>query len=395
MQKREAYMRVIEAMISGAKMATPFLAVAGVALAGVGAFNSIQHLLVTYIRIDDTAAAITALNVVGLTIGLMIYLIAFPQGNNAVRGAASLFLVIWLVMVMILVMFDSAMRGGIMQVPDAVVSLGQVFAPALTGLTLIPVLTILIVSRNIKDTKYLSAWGAAGDYIGWFLKGASLLAGIASEFYFGLSMKLPSIFVFFASMLMGGLSLFALSRVSDAKERRDRYDIRAWNRVLAVTFGYLILVVGEATQELAGQRYMPDWLHNFAKLSYFYSVALFLGLYIYVFWRTTRIDDIEIDDKPHTPAEVTVGLPGWAIRSRAAWAALNGHPGDNQRALPAPSEAYPKTSDTGEGYDITGTFIMSQETPEIADTSPDKDITKPLGKIAEQARREVNSSPKA
>lgn len=166
------------------------------------------------------------------------------------KGAGAIILVVWTGVVLALVGLNSALRGGLMAVPDALSGIGQVVAGLLAALALVPVILIPLTMRDA--TEYDSAAAASAKYVGFVTKGAAILASTIASAYFGISRGINPMLAVVCGVVLETCFLWSYLKLIQANEALDVFDAWMW-RVASVAFGgFLAVVTIETVASLTG-----------------------------------------------------------------------------------------------------------------------------------------------
>jgi hypothetical protein len=225
-----------------------------------------------------------------------------------------------------------------------------------------------------------------GHYLMNVAKLVGILASMAFGFYFGLQHGVPPFVAFIACGLLESLFVASMNNTSHAHDKRDAFDMAMWGLCAVVIGGFLALMSIESVSSIANIDVMPEAMRNAGAAIFASSIGISLVMFI-VTTVLTKLIDIPMVAKAYgvRSRDVLTRAPaeGWAVVA----------PPQPREALPAP-HVYAKESPTGQGYDITAQFVMPDE-----GRKKEEEITKPLGKVAEQARDDVSrrdtDSPKA
>lgn len=303
-----AAVAVIQAIVYAIQVLLPVLAVAGAALVCWWMGTSVYDLSHVHFANNEEVSRLAAVLTVGTPIILALYLMTFRNATVASQGIATLFMVIWLFIAVILSFYDAALRVKLLSVPTDLMNLGEFLFAGLSGLTLFPAVLVPLITIRAPADAYPTVVVAISSYFGAVVQIAAIIAGVTAEFYFGFTAGMPPLFAGFASMIVGLSFVWAAGNIKDAAHRNDVFDINAWRAVIVVFGAYLVLISGEAVQTFAHWTFMPDWLHNFNKVTYSYALAVFLVVDVVVTMVTHRVDDI----RPKT------GKANWQVRKPLA-----------------------------------------------------------------------------
>lgn len=295
---------VARAIVYAIQVLLPVLAVVGSALVCWWMGTSVYDLSRVHFQNTEEVSQLAALLTVGTPILLALYLMTFKGATVASQGIATLFMVIWLFIAVILSFYDAALKVQLLAVPTDLMNLGEFIFAGLSGLTLFPALLVPLITIRAPANAYPTVVVAISSYFGAVVQIAAIIAGVTAEFYFGFTNNMPPMFAGFASLIVGLSFVWAAGRIKDAAFRNDVFDLAAWRAVIVVFGAYLVLISGEAVQTFAGWSFMPDWLHTFNKVTYSYALAVFLVVDVVVTMVTHRVDDIRSPDAPD----------GWAVR---------------------------------------------------------------------------------
>lgn len=297
---------VARAIVYAIQVLLPVLAIVGSGLVCWWMGTSVYDLSRIHFGNSEEVSQLAAVLTVGTPILLALYLMTFKGATVASQGIATLFMVIWLFIAVILSFYDAALKVQLLAVPTDLMNLGEFIFAGLSGLTLFPALLVPLITIRAPANAYPTVVVAISSYFGAVVQIAAIIAGVTAEFYFGFTNNMPPMFAGFASLIVGLSFVWAAGRIKDAAFRNDVFDLAAWRAVIVVFGAYLVLISGEAVQTFAGWSFMPQWLHTFNKVTYSYALAVFLVVDVVVTMVTHRVDDI----RPAT------GVPGggWEVR---------------------------------------------------------------------------------
>ncbi len=343
----------------------------------------VYDLFVTYIHTTPLQAALSAFASVGLFVGFVAT--TATHENNAVRGVSALYALLFGGVTLTLVALGGALQSSIFEVPEQLMQMGQVAGALLPAAGVISVVSTWATHRNPPD-RFESVGAAVGHYLMNVAKLVGILASMAFGFYFGLQHGVPPFVAFIACGLLESLFVASMNNTSHAHDKRDAFDMAMWGLCAVVIGGFLALMSIESVSSIANIDVMPEAMRNAGAAIFASSIGISLVMFI-VTTVLTKLIDIPMVAKAYgvRSRDVLTRAPaeGWAVVA----------PPQPREALPAP-HVYAKESPTGQGYDITAQFVMPDE-----GRKKEEEITKPLGKVAEQARDDVSrrdtDSPKA
>ena len=339
------------------------------ALVIVLALYVVYDLFYSFIHVGFVWSALSAFASVGLFVGFVAT--TATHQNNAVRGVSALYALLFGGVTLVLVALGGALQSpNLFIVPPQLMQMGQVAGALLPAVAAISVVSTWVTHRT-PDDKFDSVGSAVGHYLMNLAKLVGVLASMAFGFYFGTSHGVQPFVAIIACGLLESLFVASMNNSGHAHDRRDAFDLFMWGFCAIVIGGFLALMSVESVSSLAKIDVMPEWLRNAGAAIFVSSI----GVSIIMFLLTTvltKMIDIPMVAKAYgvRSRDVLTRAPaeGWQIMA----------PPQQRAALPAATQ-YAKESPTGTGYDITAEIRM-----------PDEEITKPLGKVAEQARQEVS-----
>lgn len=341
------------------------------------ALSVVYDLFVTYIHTSAIQAALSAF----ASVGLFVYFMATTatHENNAVRGVSALYALLFGGVTLTLVALGGALQSSIFEVPEQLMQMGQTSGALLPAAGALSMLSTWPTYRNPPD-RFESVGAAVGHYLMNFAKLVGILSSMAFSFYFGLQHSVPPFVAFIACGLLESLFVASMNNTGHAHDRRDAFDMFMWGLCAIIIGAFLSLMSIESVSVIANIDVMPESMRNAGAAIFASSIGISLVMFI-VTTVLTKLIDIPMVAKAYgvRSRDVLTRAPaeGWTVLQRP----------EPREALPAPrAQAYAKTSETGAGYDITAQFVMPRK---------EEEITKPLGKVAEQARREVGQGPKA
>jgi hypothetical protein len=139
---------------------------------------------------------------------------------------------------------NSALRGGLLTVPEALSSVGRLAAALLAGAALVPAITLPIAAHDKSD--YDSAAAATSKYLGFIAKGVGIVVSGAASVYFGLSRGINPFVAALAGFVLESCFLWAYFMLIRAMKSRDAFDIWLW-RAAVITFGLFLAIVSVET----------------------------------------------------------------------------------------------------------------------------------------------------
>lgn len=353
--------------------ATKGFAVMSAALVISLALYVVYDLFATYIHVGPAWAALSAF----ASVGLFVFFVATvaTHENNAVRGVSALYALLFGGVTLVLVALGGTMRSKLFIVPPQLMQMGQVAGALLPAAAVISVASMWVPYRNPPD-QFSSVGAAAGHYLMILAKLVGVLASMAFGFYFGTNHGVQPFVAIIACGLLESLFVASMNNTGHAHDKRDAFDLAMWGLCAIVIGLFLALMSIESVSSLAKIDVMPEWLRNAGAAIFVSSIGVSLVMFI-VTTVLTKLIDIPMVAKAY-------GVRSRDVMTRApadGWSVLT--PPQQRAALP-PAMGYAKESPTGIGYDITAEIRMSEDEP-----------TKPLGDVAEQARREVSETDAA
>jgi hypothetical protein len=266
----------------------PFwLSLSGIGLVSL-AFITVYDLFRNHIGVGFLTASMDAFASVGILSVLLIAVIATK--NNALKGMGYLLMAGWMLLTFALVSLGAMLGNNKnLAVPEALVDLGKAVAGLLPALALVPVLTMAIANANKNEFPTASA--AAGHYFGFVLKLVMIGASIASNVYFGLSRKIEPIVAVLCGVLLESLFVWALFKLIDATQRKDRFDVIVWSIMLVVT-GFFLAFVGIETVSSLSRIQIPAIvaMQETGALIYVSAIGISFALTIIAQLTTSLID---------------------------------------------------------------------------------------------------------
>lgn len=361
---------------------TKVFAVICAALVIILALYVVYDLFYSFIHVGFVWSALSAF----ASVGLFVFFVATvaTHNNNAVRGASALYALLFGGVTLVLVALGGALQSpDQFMVPMQLMQMGQVAGALLPAAALISIVSMWAPHRNPPD-QFGSVGAAAGHYLMVLAKLIGILASMAFGYYFGTSHGVPTFVAFIACGVLEALFVASMNNTGHAHDRRDGFDLMMWGLCAVVIGGFLALMSIESVSSIAHIDVMPEWLRSAGATIFVSSIGISLVMFI-VTTVLTKLIDIPMVAKAYgvRSRDVLTRAPaeGWTVLQRP----------EPREALPAPrAQAYAKTSETGAGYDITAQFVMPDEKRKT-----EEEITKPLGRVAEQARRGWAASPEA
>jgi len=266
----------------------PFwLSTSGICLVSLG-FITVYDLFRNHIGVSLITASMNAFSSVGILSVLLIAVIATE--NNAVKGMGYLLMAGWMLLTFSLVSLGAVLGNNKnLAVPEALVDLGKAVAGLLPALALVPVLTMAIANAN--KTNFPTAAAAAGHYFGFVLKLVMIGASIASNVYFGLSRKIEPIVAVLCGVLLESLFVWALFKLIDATQRKDRFDVIVWS-IMIVATGFFLAFVGIETVSSLSRIQIPAIvaMQETGALIYVSAIGISFALTIIAQLTTSLID---------------------------------------------------------------------------------------------------------
>jgi hypothetical protein len=357
-----------------------------IALMIVLAFATVFVLFYQFSGLGVVLSLLNAFASVGIFVQ-MIFIVTTSQ-NNSVRGVAALWAMVFGAITLTLVALGSALMTKLVEVPIQFLQIGRASAGILPALGVMSMLSLLPIQRTDPDI-YDSIGAAVGHYLMIVAKVAAIMASAAFSFYFGTRHGVPPLVAILACGILELMFVASMNNVGHAHDQRDAFDVGMWTICTVALGAFISLMTVESVSSLASIDVMPQVLRNVGQTIFVSSIGIAMVMFIGTHVLTKFIDiPMAARRAGVRTADVMLRKPdaGWDFRPAGP-------------ALPAPAKAHAKVSESGIPYDITGTFVMPQEKEEVSRTDvsrdTDKDITKPLGHIAEQARRENSGHPKA
>lgn len=217
---------------------------------GVVAFASwsVFDLFANRLSATTFEAALAVVASVGVTVVTLF--VVLTTRHAPVRGIGAIVLIAWTLIVLVLVGLNSALRGGLLNVPDGISNVGQVAAALLAALALIPVIVIPLAMND--RSHYESAAGAASKYIGFMAKGAGIGASAIASAYFGISRGINPLLAVFCGIVLESCFLWAYLKLIHAKEDEDLFDVVMWSVSVALFGVFIALVSIETLSTLGG-----------------------------------------------------------------------------------------------------------------------------------------------
>jgi preprotein translocase subunit YajC len=242
-------------LLVGAAGAVFYVAYASVLRLGVNHFAASltdEAMKAAFVAVAPISAAVTA----GLpTLSALGLLLFARRVNNGIKGLLCVVMIAWGLLMVLLAFYESALTFKLATIPPAIVGIGSFLYAALPALGLLPVCFGLAAARNMRDERFSSVFHAAGHMVGVMLESVALIAGLAGESFFGLSIGLDATFVVPAAMIGAFGFVWARSRIADAKKRGDAHDVLVWGAILFVFGGYIGIVTALSVQALSA---IPD-----------------------------------------------------------------------------------------------------------------------------------------
>ena len=284
----------------------PFwLSMSGICLVSLG-FITVYDLFKNHIGVSLITASMNAFSSVGILSVLLVVVIATE--NNAVKGMGYLIMAGWMLLTFSLVSLGAVLGNNKnLAVPEALVGLGKAVAGLLPALALVPVLTMVIANAN--KTNFPTAAAAAGHYFGFVLKLVMIGASIFSNVYFGLSRKIEPIVAVLCGVLLESLFVWALFKLIDATQRKDRFDVIVWSIMLVVT-GFFLAFVGIETVSSLSRIQIPAIvaMQETGALIYVSAIGLSFALTIIAQLTTSLIDWVPSVDQVKVSIKSTAGF---------------------------------------------------------------------------------------
>ena len=345
------------------------------------AFSTVFVLFYQFSGLGVLLSLLNAFASVGILVQMI--LVVTTSHNNSVRAVAALWTLVFGAITLTLVALGSALMTKMVEVPIQFLQIGRASAGILPALGVMSVLSLLPIQRT-DPTIYDSIGAAVGHYLMIVAKVAAILASAAFSFYFGTRHGVPPLVAILACGILELMFVASMNNVGHAHDQRDAFDVGMWTLCTVALGAFISLMTVESVSSLANIDVMPQVLRNAGQTIFVSSIGIamimFIGTHV-----MTKFIDIPMAARRAGVRTADVMLR----RPDAGWDFAPAGP-----ALPAPRAALGKMAENGTPYDITGTFVMPQEKAEVS-RDTDKEITKPLGHIAEQARREMSGHPKA
>lgn len=262
---------------------------------------SVYDLFANRLNAQTFEAALAVVASVGVAVVTLF--VVLTTRHMPTRGAGAIILIAWVGVVLALVGTNSALRGGLFAVPEALSNVGQVAAGLLAALALIPAIVIPLTMNDRSD--YGSAAEAAGKYVGFMAKGAGILASTIASAYFGISRGINPMLAVVCGVVLETCFLWAYLKLIGANRARDEFDAWLW-RVAVVAFGVFISLVSvETLSTLAGIRVPIVSMFGEAGASLYVSaIGLSVILTIAAHVVTSAIDFRDVDGD---------GRPDWTV----------------------------------------------------------------------------------
>lgn len=244
-------------------------------------------------------AALATMASVGVCVGVLF--IVLTSTHHPLRGLGAIVLIAWSFLVLALVALNSALRGGLLAVPEALTSIGRLVAALLAGAALVPALTLPIAAHDKGE--YDSAAAAASKYLGFIAKGVGVAVSAAASVYFGLSRNINPFVAGLAGFVLESCFLWSYLMLIRAMKARDAFDVNLW-RIATVAFGLFLAAVSVETISTLAQIDVPivSALGQVGATLYVSAVGLSLILTIAAHVITSLVD-IPMD-KPESPARI-------------------------------------------------------------------------------------------
>jgi hypothetical protein len=187
-------------------------------------------------------AALATLSSVGVCVGVLF--IVLTSTHAPLRGLGAIVLIAWSFLVLALVALNSALRGGLLTVPDGLTSVGRLVAALLAGVALVPAITLPLAAHDKSD--YASASAASSKYLGFIAKGVGVAVSAAASVYFGLSRNINPLVAGLAGFVLESCFLWSYLMLIRATQRRDMFDMWLW-RIATIAFGLFLAAVSVET----------------------------------------------------------------------------------------------------------------------------------------------------
>jgi hypothetical protein len=178
--------------------------------------------------------------------------VALTTRHAPVRGLGAIVLIAWTLLVLVLVGLNSALRGGLFAIPEALSNVGQVAAGLLAALALVPAITIPLAMND--RSHYDSAASAASKYVGFLAKGAGVAASAVASAYFGISRGINPMLAVICGVVLESCFLWAYLKLIHSKEDGDVFDTWMWAASVALFGAFIAAVSIETLSTLAGIR---------------------------------------------------------------------------------------------------------------------------------------------
>jgi hypothetical protein len=190
-------------------------------------------------------AVAASVGVLVVTLGVVLSTHHMPT-----KGFGAIILIAWTGVVLVLVGLNTALRGGLLAVPDVLAGAGQVVAGLLSAIALIPAIAIPLTMRDA--THYDSAASAASRYMGFVLKLVMVIGSALASGYFGLSRGMNPMLAVVLGVVLEFCFVWSYLKLIKANESEDLFDAWMW-RVFTGAFGaFIALVTLETVSTLAG-----------------------------------------------------------------------------------------------------------------------------------------------
>lgn len=307
--------------------------------------------------------------------------------NNAVRGVSALAALMFGIVTTALVGVRSFLinqQTGVdgFAVPDQLLGMGRVIGAILPAAAAIAIACIWAVHRS-PPSRFASVGGAVGHYLTIVGKVVVIFASMGFGFYFGVNHGVNPFIAILACGVLELLFVASYNNVGHAHESGDAFDMVMWGLCAILVGGFIAVMSIESISTLSGLDVMPEWLRNAGAVIFVSSVGISLIAYIITGILTKLIDIPMAARRANVPASsIIVRKPDPRFDQLAQSAARSAPqlpPGEPQSIFAKNGLREPVK---GVDYDLTGEIVMP--------TDNSKEITKPLGKVAEQARQEVS-----
>lgn len=264
-----------------------WLAVAMFAAVVVFASWSVYDLFANRLNTSPFEAALAVVASVGVAVVTLF--VVLTTRHAPVRGLGAIVMIAWTLLVLVLVGLNSALRGGLFAIPEALSNVGQVAAGLLAALALVPAITIPLAMND--RSQYNSAASAAGKYVGFMAKGAGIAASAVASAYFGISRGVNPMLAVICGVVLESCFLWAYLKLIHAHEDGDTFDVWMW-AASVLLFGLFIAAVSvETLSTLAGIRVpIVSALGEVGASLYVSAVGLSVLLTITVHILTSLID---------------------------------------------------------------------------------------------------------